>query len=239
MKRRTSMPNLELLEGRSLTAPIAPRATPANRPGPAYLVVCEGNSLTYGTGAAVPASQSYPAQLQARLGQGWKVLNLGIPRQTTEQMLIGYRSSFARVGRVLAQLPNTTHRWTIDVVWEGTNSIRAFGSGQAAALKMRQFVALRHSERFKVIVLTALPGDNPKQVPPEFEAQRRVYNALIRKNVAGADLVVDIASDPRLMDTSSSYFSSDHFHLSQEGYELISALVSQAVARLAKLPPPS
>lgn len=232
-RRRDLTPNLEPLEGRSLTS----FTGPGIRPGPAHLVVCEGNSLTYGKGTDSPATQSYPAQLQAKLGDRWKVLNLGVPSQSTERMLWLERKTFAGISALQARLPNTVHQWGIDVVWEGTNSIRLHDTGEVASRALARFVAVRHSQQFKVVVLTCLPA-HTTLVGPDFEAQRQIYNALIRKN-ARADLVVDVASDPRLTDPESAYYAPDHFHLSDAGYAIVTSLVSRAVQRLAQLPPPS
>ena len=41
------------------------------------VVACVGDSITYGHGASDRAAKSYPAQLQALLGDGWTVLNFG------------------------------------------------------------------------------------------------------------------------------------------------------------------
>lgn len=45
-------------------------------------VACVGNSITYGTGLADAAAQSYPSQLQAMLGDGYKVGRFGKPGAT-------------------------------------------------------------------------------------------------------------------------------------------------------------
>ena len=41
------------------------------------VVVCVGDSITYGHGSSVRDKTSYPAQLQALLGDGWAVTNCG------------------------------------------------------------------------------------------------------------------------------------------------------------------
>lgn len=57
---------------------IMPILSVANAESGAPLVVaCVGDSITYGHGASNRAATSYPAQLQAMLGDGWKVLNFG------------------------------------------------------------------------------------------------------------------------------------------------------------------
>jgi lysophospholipase L1-like esterase len=233
MRRRSLTPNVESLEGRSLTSSIGP----GGRSGPAQLVVCEGNSLTYGSGSSDSSTQSYPAQLRPKLGQAWAVLNFGIPALSIERMFAREHTTRAAVSAVAAQLPNTARHRTIDVVWEGTNSIRLHDTGETAFQAMAQFIALRHSQQFKVIVLTCLPAKTT-EVGPDFDAQAQVYNAMIRKYAAdvGADAVVDVASDRRLTDPLSAYYARDHFHLSEAGYAVVAGLVSRAAQRLAALP---
>ncbi|MBQ3809781.1 MAG: nitroreductase family protein [Kiritimatiellae bacterium] len=45
--------------------------------GAPLVVACVGDSITYGHGASDRGSKSYPAQLQALLGEGWDVRNFG------------------------------------------------------------------------------------------------------------------------------------------------------------------
>ena len=45
--------------------------------GEPLVVACVGDSITYGHGASDRGAKSYPAQLQALLGDGWNVRNFG------------------------------------------------------------------------------------------------------------------------------------------------------------------
>ena len=45
-------------------------------------VACVGDSITAGVGTADPAKESYPAQLQLILGQGWEIQNFGVGGRT-------------------------------------------------------------------------------------------------------------------------------------------------------------
>lgn len=49
---------------------------------PPVKVACIGNSITYGTGTGNPQTESYPAQLQRLLGDGYQVENFGKPGAT-------------------------------------------------------------------------------------------------------------------------------------------------------------
>ena len=60
-----------------LCAALAAGAALAGDPADPLVVACVGDSITYGHGASDRSTKSYPAQLQALLGDGWKVLNFG------------------------------------------------------------------------------------------------------------------------------------------------------------------
>ena len=45
-------------------------------------IACVGNSITAGARLAIPATQSYPAQLQELLGNGYDVMNFGVSSKT-------------------------------------------------------------------------------------------------------------------------------------------------------------
>ena len=66
---------------RAFVAAFAAAAIPASaapaEPADPLVVVCVGDSITYGHGASDRGTKSYPAQLQSLLGDGWKVLNFG------------------------------------------------------------------------------------------------------------------------------------------------------------------
>jgi len=225
--RRALRPAIESMEGRPL--PSTPH--PLTASGLVHLVVCDGNSLTFGASLSIPGTATpanYPAQLQSDLGPSWEVINHGIPGQTIEQMIASEQTTFAALPfpRWAFHRPNDK---PIDIVWEGTNSIALnHDSGEEASELLARYVAERHARGFKVIVLTCLPADNPT-LWPEFEAQREIYNALIRANRVGADAVVDVASDPRLSDPDSPYFGPDHVHLDDAGYGVVASLVATAL----------
>lgn len=67
----------------------APSAT-ARQAGDGPVVLCVGDSFTFGMGASSP-ERSYPAQLQERLrrqaGAGWRVENLGWPGRNSREVL--------------------------------------------------------------------------------------------------------------------------------------------------------
>lgn len=230
MKRHTLRPGCERLEERALLS--AAHGSPAvqTREVVTHVVVCEGNSLTFGAWSSDPPTKSYPAQLQARLGHSWAVLNLGGNAETTEQMVFNDEATFSAISELASRFRSARANPMIDVLWEGTNSLLHHDTGAKASRLMEQLISQREAEGFKVIVLTCLPGQSPGSW---FEAQRRVYNSLILQNAAHADAVVDVASDPHLTNDLSPYYAPDHFHLNDAGYAVVAGLVSQAVQRLS------
>ena len=61
----------------ALCAALAAGAAPAGDSAAPLVVACVGDSITYGHGASDRGKASYPAQLQALLGDGWDVRNFG------------------------------------------------------------------------------------------------------------------------------------------------------------------
>ena len=72
MKAHALLPLAAALSAAAIPTSAAPAA--ADDP---LVVACVGDSITYGHGASDRGSKSYPAQLQALLGDGWTVLNFG------------------------------------------------------------------------------------------------------------------------------------------------------------------
>ena len=72
MKAHALLPLAAALSAAAIPTSAAPAA--ADDP---LVVACVGDSITYGHGASDRGTKSYPAQLQALLGDGWTVLNFG------------------------------------------------------------------------------------------------------------------------------------------------------------------
>lgn len=172
------------------------------------LVICDGNSLTAGSGAT--PEESYPELLK---GDGVNAVNLGIPGQTSELMLENAKTKVDPLFEANA----------IVIFWEGINSfaVKEY-SGAAGYDVLRQYVQGRKSVGFKTMVITMLPSRHPSHINIGMEKFRQEYNRLILENSAGADIVLDLSRDPRLENADDEhYFTTDKVHLNANGYRAV------------------
>lgn len=200
------------------------------------IIVCDGNSLTFGTGATNP----YPAQLYTLLGGGVTrgiqnktsslhagsgnppntCLNFGVSGQTTAQM--------SKDAQMTIDWPwfNTTAypKRRILVAWEGTNSIA--GAGLTAAQAWADFQTYcrdRVTAGWYVIACTMITyaGCN--------ETVRSDYNNFIKGGTIGTDFhaVCNVGADNRIYPTFV-----DPFHLNATGYSYVAQDVAAVIAPL-------
>ena len=67
---------------------------PASDTDEAKTIVCIGDSITYGYGVGNPAEEAWPALLNNKLGDGWKVVNFGVSGTTLlDEGAFPYRST--------------------------------------------------------------------------------------------------------------------------------------------------
>lgn len=197
-----------------------PTPTPNPTPTPALLpvVICDGNSLTYGYESSNPATKSYPAVLATLLPVGWSVQNTGVGGQTTEGMI-------ARAASAVDSLYNSARPQNIVVAWEGINSLANTADTAAQAYaSMTDYIKARKSVGFKVVLCTTIKWGTATAVK---ETARQAYNALVLANTAGADRVVDLASEAKFSDpTNATYFNGDSIHLTDAGYAAVAGYLA-------------
>lgn len=185
------------------------------------LVVCDGNSLTRGSGA-VP----YPALLSAMLGSGWTVENLGVDGQDTLDM-----SADAAV-QIDAQLLAPGYTGTVVVAMEIGNDITQLGTSASAAVRrFWTYCDARRANGWKVVAVTVLPRSDLA------EADRRAVNSALRAGWADhADALADVAADTRMGESGdnldTAYCGSDAVHLVTLGNAVIAANVRTAIESL-------
>jgi lysophospholipase L1-like esterase len=166
-------------------------SSPQNDPGvaPYEIIVCFGDSLTYGTGAN--RGQDYPSQLSELIGK--PVINTGVPGDTTARAL-------KRLGRdVLSQKPD------IVLITLGGNDLKNGVSKDRAFKNLKQIVDSIHKTGAKVII----GGLN---IPMHDRGYAKGYRDLAKET--GAFLIPNILEgimgNQRLM--------SDPIHPNDDGY---------------------
>lgn len=187
---------------------------------PSHLLVCDGNSLTSGYGAAT--GYDYPEQLVAMLPAGVLKRNYGVGSQTTTNM-----SSDAAT-QVDNQLRAYTGAATL-IAWEATNDIY-FGADLASCQSLFQtyfnarIAAGWMDSGNKLVAMTIIARGN-------FDATQNTvaanFNTWLRANYAAyATHLVDLAADSRLQDFSDlTYYIGDQVHLNTAGYTVVADLV--------------
>lgn len=188
-------------------------------------VVCDGNSLTYGYGLAVPATQGYPAQLQTLLGATTYVRNFGVSAIQTDAMVTNYPTR-------IAPFLDTRRAKNILVVWEGGNHIKLGGVSAATAwASLVSYMQLARASGWEIVLCNVgARGD----IAGATETERDALNVLIAAGWATyADAFVDIDADVNLSNPADlTYFQADTIHYTQAGQAVVAGLIDTAVSSL-------
>lgn len=173
-------------------------------------IVCDGNSLTFGTGAS--GGLSYPDQLRALyLGQN-DVINVGIGGKTTQQLIDDFASKTA------PQFRNGA-----DLVWfEQRNGFAAGQTVEQEQTLAQTYTALAKAAGFRVWICSP---------PPTADAHAtkiQEYSTWLRSNHAFADGFIDLNAcaelTPAGVDDNPTYYS-DATHLTAAGYGILAATI--------------
>ena len=217
-------------------APPAPTSAGPTSPGTATtaapdadrgLIVFDGCSLVYDSGLA--AADMMPDQTMALLPRELKMLNLGVPGQTTGMMAADAADQVDPLAS-----PRRVH--DILVVWEGTNDL-AYGTSPPldaaeAYRNLARYCWARRRAGFQVVVCTVLPREGSAA----FDAARSDLNKRLRAGWPGfADALADVAADPTVgpagAELDTAYYR-DTVHLTPAGYALVARRVADAVRGL-------
>jgi lysophospholipase L1-like esterase len=193
------------------------------------LCVCDGNSLTSGTGAT--AGNEYPTVLAASLPSGWTVENFGEVGQTTTQ-----RENAA--GDII-ELFDAERTENVAVLWEITNALFLADGALSANDAYAEYVSWCETIRasgFSVVAVTVLPRTEAGTYAG-FEADRQTVNGLIRANFEDfADALADVADHADLDDSEdTNFYNADGVHLNDAGYAIVAAVVESAVLGTGEL----
>jgi acyl-CoA thioesterase-1 len=170
------------------------------------VVLAFGDSLTYGTGAAV--QESYPAQLEQLIGR--RVVRAGVPGEVTAGAL-------ARLPEALDQ-----HAPRLLLLCIGGNDfLRRLGNAQAEA-NVRAMVKLARSRDIEVLLIgTPEPGFS--LAPPAFYGGIAKEFRLPYEEAAIADVLKDES------------LKSDPIHPNARGYRVIAERVAERLKRSGAL----
>jgi lysophospholipase L1-like esterase len=182
-------------------------------------VVCDGNSHTSGTGSTNGLTESYPGQMRTALGT-WSVVNTGVGGRTMETQV-------SQAAATVDIYHDSNRPKNIVIAWgDGINSIIAGDTAAQAYAAMTTYIQARKI-RWKVIVSTTMKWSTETAGN---ETTRLAYNALVIANSAGADAVVDMASN--LDPTVEGPYYSDGTHTTNAGYAIAAGLFKTALLSL-------
>ena len=191
-----------------------------------YLIVCDGDSLTYGGTASNPYYK-YPAQLGRLLGANlteWCILNFGVAGQRLDQM---EADAASQIDSLIAAAPASAVK--ILIGWGGQNDL-----GQTSLATAKARAATYFTNRvaagwdYVVSCTTTASGIDP--------ATMESFNQLIRDNHATwGTVLADLHSIPEFSDSAAiatSPYYADGTHMNDVGYGLIAAFQKEIIAPL-------
>lgn len=181
------------------------------------VLVCDGNSLTSGTGST--GGNTYPAQLHALLGGAsyYRLDNAGVGGQTTQQMTADATTD-------IDPLRDNWHIPILCALEVGNDIVLNALTGAQAEANYATYCGDRQTAGFTVIAMTCFARGG--LTGPQ-ETARQDANTLIRANWATyADALCDLDADARLSNPAdATYFYFDEVHLNNAGYGVIAELV--------------
>lgn len=201
------------------------------------IIVCDGNSLTFGAGST--GGNTYPAQLYTALGGGSTrgiepgpsgargngnptntVLNFGVSGQTSANMIADASQQIDVPWYNATAYP----RRRILVCGEGTNDIANSGLTAAQAwASLQSYCRARLAAGWYVIACTTLTWSGAN------ETTRGDYNNLIKAGTVGVDFSAYCDWDTAGV-VGGDYV--DVYHLNNTGYGKLAALLAPQIAAL-------
>lgn len=181
---------------------------------------CDGDSLTYGFNSET--TQNYPYRLGQILNTQLEIRQIGTPGITAATLATNYPTA-------AAPFFNSSLKNNVLIIWAGTNDLQTGATPAAAYTSLSSYISQAQATGWKVITLTMLPRIT-------VETNRLAFNILVLGNVAGADAVVDITTDPRIGDPNAplnkTYYPDDDVHIGGPGMDILIGIVAPAVNAL-------
>ena len=206
---------------------------------PTAQVVCNGDSLTFGShaskGEGTATGTTYPGVLAARLGVQWKVTNVGLPGWATESL-----SNDAKTH--VDPLYDPSLKENILIIMGGTNNMGIYHQdGAAAFAHMEEYCRARKAAHPWKILIATLPMAAYPSYAKDFDAKATTYDTLVRRNWRRfADGLVDLQADPRFgapgAEYNRRYFLEDHTHMTDAGYQLVGEIAAKTIPRIVGQP---
>ncbi len=198
-----------------------------------YNLVCDGNSLTAGTGASSANLLSYPSQLRTQLitsqadhsDKYWSVKSVGISGHTTLQRTAAFLNDVH---------PQFSQKYGRNIVafFEVRNDVVVNAATlEIAIANVQAYVTQARASGWEVMLATVPPNttttNGVNTIIPQF-------NAWLLANSQWSDFpIVDLAADPSLDDASDlTFFNADGTHPTDAGYAAMASVFHDVVAEV-------
>lgn len=187
-------------------------------------IVFDGDSISAGIGSS--PGQGLDEQFMRDGRFAARIANVAVSGRPVAECL---RLFNANVAPLL--IPRA--RSNLIVFHAGDNDVAMGRSAEQTYAAFTQYVADAHALDWKVIVSTELPRFG---FAPDKQRILADYNRLLLANAAGADAVVDVASDPRMADPAArndpALFNADRVHPRDTGYAILARMLAAAAQPL-------
>jgi lysophospholipase L1-like esterase len=193
--------------------------------GGGVILLFDGDSISAGVGAT--PGHGLDAQVVAALGDQVRSSNVAAGGRPVLNCLTMFRQR-------VVPLFVPEFGANIIVFHAGDNDIAQGRDAVHAYTAFTDYVQAAHDQGWRLVVSTELRRYDWRPVQ---QAQLEAYNDRLRQNRAGADAVVDLDSDPRLLDPEQrrnpDLFTADGVHPSDGGYAVLAALLAPAIQRVS------
>lgn len=185
------------------------------------LIIAEGDSLTS------DEPYCWPNQIASSI-PGWQIRNLASSGDSTDGVLAAYPTT-------IAPLYSANRPQNILVLWIGTNDLDSGAAATMAFANLEDVAEAWQTLGGAVVPVTIVPS-GAQNVGEQ--AQRLIYNALIRTNANGYfAAVADPCALPEFANQASvtnlTYYQPDEIHLEEPGQELVAGVIQAAVIQAA------